>query len=67
MPPAAVAFIARSLDHLFGKGGKWHSMCTHRDHHHIERAMGKGKVMERHKKEDVVRLPASLYDQSVLL
>ena len=42
-------------------------MCTHRDHHHIERAMGKGKVMERHKKEDVVRLPASLYDQSVLL
>jgi len=61
--PAAEAFIARSLDHLFGGAGKWKTHFTHNDNHHIERAMGKGVMMDRKKKGAKTRLSAQHFMQ----
>ena len=63
--PAAIPFINHSLNHLFGGEGKWHDKFTHRDNTHIERRVGSGVVMARHKK-DPQRLPDSFYDSSAL-
>ena len=58
--PAAVPFINRSLAHLFGND-MWMKKFTHQDHHHIERALGKGQVMSR-KKRETLRLPTSFHE-----
>ena len=63
--PAAIPFINHSLNHLFKGEGKWHDKFTHQDNTHIERRVGSGVVMARHKK-DPQRLPDSFYDTSAL-
>ena len=68
--PAAVDFIRHTFNDVFGfdKHGvpkPWN--LTHVDHaesHHIGRALGKSKVINRHKRDDKPRLPMLLYDVS---
>jgi len=55
---SAEAFIARSLDHLFGGAGKWKTHFTHNDRHHIERSLGQGVVANRKVKGAATRLSA---------
>ena len=60
--PSADAFIARSLEHLFGGAGKWKKAFTHNDNHHIERAMGTGLVEMRKVKGAKMRIPAEWFE-----
>ena len=60
--PSADAFIARSLEHLFGGAGKWKKAFTHNDNHHIERAMGTGVVETRKVKGAKTRIPAEWFE-----
>ena len=59
---AADAFIAHSLEHLFGGAGKWKKAFTHNDNHHIERAMGTGLVEMRKVKGAKMRIPAEWFE-----